>query len=356
VLASPHTATSVQVPLDAQLAAPGRHSGTPSATSTPSASVRSSSSPAPSGRAAPSHALPEGAVLPPPHSLGAFAATHTTEDQASLEQIFADEAVRRRARNAWVFSESERTNAQAHPVSERPLALPSPTDGFGTSGCGPSTLIGWHHTPQSALYYPPEGSRALSAAERALMPTGAAPETFARNTRFRAADADTGGTVGGGSMASPSTVPSTELSPASSLHLERGTTPGRIPEGVPQMGNLRGYSVVATPSPSPGMVGEPIMTWGEVAATPVLLDGGDREEGWGHGGKPFLGAERSRQDTAARQVSRTLACQRVQKRRHSGGHRGCGFICCASLEWVPALWLGVHVVVVAHLSRSHLVS
>ena len=107
--------------------------------------------------------------------------------------------------------------------------------------------------------------------------------------------------------ASPSTIPSTELSPSTVAAAEGSGASGETPSegGVPQIGGGRGYRAVATPSPSPGVFGAPIMTWGAVAATPVLLDRESPTPGAASddGGRPFLAAPPSRKEAAARQAS-----------------------------------------------------
>jgi protein DGCR14 len=305
------------VPLHAKLVEPPQTgSTTRSGTGLASASVRSSHSPAPSQQGS-AQALPAGAVMPPPFSVASFAAAHTTEDQASLEEIFTAEAARRRERLAWMYAESVRTEAQAKPAAER-LA------GAQGGAAAQPAQVAWHHTPKSALYIIPDQHLELSSAERALMPTGDAPATIARNTRFRSADKERGAGAAGGSVATPSTIPSTELSPTSSAAAEGSTRGGRA-GGEPQIGGGRGYTRLSTPSPSPGMAGTPIMTWGEVAGTPQQL-AGDTPASGAHGdeggGRAFIGAELSKAERVARSASRAMASQRlVQKRSVPHGHK-----------------------------------
>lgn len=45
-----------------------------------------------------------------------------------------------------------------------------------------------------------------------------------------------------------------------------------IKSQTPQIG---GWSFVKTPSPCPGGMESPFMTWGEIEGTPFRLDGGD---------------------------------------------------------------------------------
>lgn len=42
-----------------------------------------------------------------------------------------------------------------------------------------------------------------------------------------------------------------------------------------QTPNIGGWSFVKTPSPHPGVMDSPLMTWGEIEGTPFRLDGGD---------------------------------------------------------------------------------
>jgi hypothetical protein len=307
----------MQVPLNAK--PPSSEAIGTSVTGTPytNASVRSSRSAAASEPSR--NGLPEGAVLAPSYTVGEFAAQHTTEDQESIEEIFAAEASRRNARYAWVHSESRRTDSQTRPAAERNTEAAA-TDGFGTSGQKPGTLIGWHHVPKSHLYYMPEGSLDLSVAERALLPIGEAPATHPENTRFRS-EAEV--SAGSAADATPSTVPDTNaISPTVSSSGSRGVTEaGQTPGGevVAQIGGLRGYTKVATPMPSPGILGgAPMMTWGELGGTPMVLDNETPGPGGGlkeTGGKPFVGAKLSKQELAARKATRAMAGARTHQRQ-----------------------------------------
>lgn len=42
-----------------------------------------------------------------------------------------------------------------------------------------------------------------------------------------------------------------------------------------QTPKIGGWSFVKTPSPHPGAMDSPFMTWGEIEGTPFRLDGGD---------------------------------------------------------------------------------
>ena len=332
----------LQVPLHARIAeqieaeTTRRTGGTPAA----GASVRSSRSPAPPRRTSNANDLPDGAVLPPPQTVADFAAAHTTEDQASMEEIFASEAARRRERLQWMYQESARTNAQAAPDASRALEAPDVATGVAKGGSVRSAsnahqppLLQWRHTAKSHLYHAPETHLALSSAERALMPTGAPPATVAQNTRFRSDD-DNAATLGGAVGATPSTIPSTNLSPTSSSALP--DTDSAL--GEPQIGGaqFRGYNRLATPSPSPGMLGAPIMTWGEVAGTPQRLPGdtpavtAGANDGTaavdGASGRDFIGAELSQQERAARAASRQMAASKggVKKKALHGRSRYAG--------------------------------
>jgi protein DGCR14 len=307
----------MQVPLNAKLSSAEGVGTTPTGTPHTLGSVHSNHStaaPEPSTK----DDLPKGAILAPFHTVGEFAARHTSDDQQSIEEIFAADASRRKVRYAWAHSESRRTDVQTRPAVER-ITGAAVTDGFGTAGQKPSTLIGWHHVPKSHLFYTPEDSLELSAAEKSLMPIGEAPVTHARNTRFPSkVEEATGVSV----EATPSTIPDTiSASPTASSSGGRGMSEaGQTPRSakVAQIGGLRGYTSVATPTPSPAMLGvAPMMTWGELDGTPMVLDreipgAGNIED---MGGKPFVGAQLSKRELAARKATRNVAGARTHKRQ-----------------------------------------
>ena len=175
------------------------------------------------GRVAP--ALP-----PPPLSLDAFLSAHTSEDNAAFTALAAKDAARSRAMAA------RRTGG-----------------GGGGSGAGSTLFLGAGTGAALALPAPP----------------GAAPGPASRPPPPRAAATRLGGAASAAAGGSPGTS------------LAGSSTPGGWSSGSGAGGSLppggwppdRGGSVEPGARPD-SLLASPLVTWGELAATPVRLDGG----------------------------------------------------------------------------------
>lgn len=94
---------------------------------------------------------------------------------------------------------------------------------------------------------------------------------------------------------------------------------------VTQIGGSCGMGPVATPSPAGLGAAAPIMTWGEVAGTPMVLDEEDLFQGEGAGrvgvsSRGVLQGPRSVKETAAETARKELAQTRV--RGHTAWSQG----------------------------------
>ena len=277
----------------------------------------------------------------PKMSLDAFLAHFTGEDNASFEALQEAAVARKRARHAHHLE-----GKNAPPQLEGPHA----TDGYGTGGQAPGTLTLWRFEPKNALYYDTSErpALALTAAERAAMVAG--PPKGVRHAATRlapgfeeareaalaeaglgpagtaAAAAAAGG--GGGAAAVAAVVPGgrdpAELVAAGAAAAPHGAA-------APPRAYLR------TPSLAPGVGASPLVTWGDVAATPLrLLDGLGPEDGdlaalglaaagddpaGGGGGPQFRLPEVRRREAAA---NAALEKRKAAARRGSGGSSGGG--------------------------------
>lgn len=89
----------------------------------------------------------------------------------------------------------------------------------------------------------------------------------------------------------------------------------------------RGYGFVHTPAMDPGINVSPLMTWGRVAATPLLLSGGDEQGGEGkHAEQPsesrYLIPEPSAKELTAQRLQENVSKKlKLQKMRQSDGLR-----------------------------------
>ena len=239
-----------------------------------------------------------GHVEVPAMGLDAFLATHTSEDNASFGEIVGAENVRRREKAARLLQ------AAAGPAlltegRER-------TDGFGTSGQAPDTLTGWKYTPVNALMY--DGSNRdslpLSTKEVSDLVEGPPKAIAARNTRFRP--------VTRNGAASPSTSVDTDSMGGS---VTGSGLSGGHAKGA--RGGGKGYNILSTPSFDPGVDASPIVTWGDIQATPMRIEAEDLPPGGG-AGQFRMHAPREREAQGHRLANKASASLR-RRNQTAGG-------------------------------------
>ncbi|XP_007435524.1 splicing factor ESS-2 homolog [Python bivittatus] len=186
--------------------------------------------------------------------LDKFLAKHTSEDNASFEQIMEVAKEKEKVRHSWLY-EAEEAFAQRH---QEQLALPS-LEEQQALGSGKAGVETWEYKAKNSLmYYPPGVPDEDDVFKKPR-------EVVHRNTRF---------------LKDPfsQAVSKTQLQQAAALNAQYKQ--GKVgPDGkelIPQESpKVNGYGFVATPSPAPGVNDSPLMTWGEIESTPLRLEGSD---------------------------------------------------------------------------------
>ncbi|XP_068127665.1 splicing factor ESS-2 homolog [Hyperolius riggenbachi] len=186
-------------------------------------------------------------------SLDSFLAKHTSEDNASFEQIMEVAKDKEKARNAWLYEAEEEYKQRL----EDNLALPSAEmQAIESSKAGLDT---WEYkTHNSLMYYPPGVPDNDTIFKKPR-------EVVHRNTRFQKDPFS-------------QALSKTQLQQAAALNAQYKQ--GKVgPDGkelIPQESpKVNGFGFVGTPSPAPGVDESPLMTWGEVESTPFRLDGSE---------------------------------------------------------------------------------
>ncbi|XP_063000044.1 splicing factor ESS-2 homolog [Elgaria multicarinata webbii] len=231
---------------------PEVHPGDPSALNKPKLTVKTQEevgSIFPSGEAEEEEESKD--VLP---SLDSFLAKHTSEDNASFEQIMEAAEEKEKARHSWLY-EAEEEFAQRH---QEQLALPSAEEQQALTS-GKAGVETWEYKAKNSLmYYPPGVPDEEDVFKKPR-------EVVHRNTRF---------------LKDPfsQAVSKSQLQQAAALNAQYKQ--GKVgPDGkelIPQESpKVNGYGFVATPSPAPGVNDSPLMTWGEIESTPLRLEGSD---------------------------------------------------------------------------------
>ncbi|KAM4050142.1 splicing factor ESS-2 homolog [Anomaloglossus baeobatrachus] len=186
-------------------------------------------------------------------SLDNFLAKHTSEDNASFEQIMEVAKEKERAKNSWLYEAEEEYKQRL----QQNLALPSvEKQAIQDVKAGLDT---WEYKTHNSLMYYPEGVPDNDAIFKKPR------EVVHKNTRFQKDPFS-------------QTLSKTQLQQAAALNAQYKQ--GKVgPDGkelIPQESpKVNGFGFVATPSPAPGVDDSPLMTWGEVESTPFRLDGSE---------------------------------------------------------------------------------
>ncbi|XP_059839219.1 splicing factor ESS-2 homolog [Hypanus sabinus] len=185
-------------------------------------------------------------------TLDTYLGQSTSEDNASFNQIMELAEERNRAKHAWLY-EAEEKSEQGH---EEMLALPSP-DALAIEDRKPGVKT-WKYKAKNILMYYPEGVKDDELFKKPR-------EVIHKNTRFQ-------------SDPFSQTLSRSQLQQAAALNAQ--FKQGKVgPDGkelIPQESpKVNGYGFVRTPSPAPGVMDSPMMTWGEIEGTPLHLSGSE---------------------------------------------------------------------------------
>ncbi|XP_044131475.1 splicing factor ESS-2 homolog [Bufo gargarizans] len=182
-----------------------------------------------------------------------FLAKHTSEDNASFEQIMEVAKEKERAKNAWLYEAEEEYKQRL----QENLVLPSlEKQAIQNVKAGLDT---WEYKTHNSLMYYPEGVPDNDAIFKKPR------EVVHKNTRFQKDPFS-------------QALSKTQLQQAAALNAQYKQ--GKVgPDGkelIPQESpKVNGFGFVATPSTAPGVDDSPLMTWGEVESTPFRLDGSE---------------------------------------------------------------------------------
>ncbi|CAL8462491.1 g2024 [Coccomyxa elongata] len=208
-------------------------------------------------------------------SLDRFMARHTSEDNASFNEIVEASNKRRQLAKPWLFE-----NKNQVPLLTDAERL---NDGFGTTGQPHDRLLLWPYENKNTMYYDSSQQKAvaLTDAERARQVQGPPKQINRRGTRI---------------------ICTTERSDTPS------STDSPSPAAAQSAANE--YSVLATPTFTPGVEDSPFMTWGELEGTPLRLDAEDDIIVQpATGGPQFRVPEASSRDALARHLGQTAAAK-----------------------------------------------
>lgn len=192
----------------------------------------------------------------PKTGLDSYLSTHTSEDNASFEEMMVEAEKKRKLKFAWLYEAEERSKALAiERNQDAPLAI--------ENGEKPKQLDSWSYRNKNYIMYVPDGVELTPdeqidlAKKRQLV--------VHENTRLRMNpfnEQQNKETIN--ELAKTQSKANDGKIGVDGKEVVRNATP-----------RVNGFAFAATPSPRPGECESPLMTWGQIEGTPFRLDGGD---------------------------------------------------------------------------------
>lgn len=191
-------------------------------------------------------------------SLDNYLSTHTSEDNASFEEIMIEAENKRKLKYAWLYEAEEKSKAWLAVTG-----LLNNTPAIEQSSSRPKQVDSWAYKNKNYIMYIPDGVE-LTAEEKIDL-AKKKQIVMHENTRLN-------------------TNPFNEQQNKETINelakCQSKANDGKIGvDGKEIVKNatprINGFSFVATPSPRPGECESPLMTWGQIEGTPFRLDGND---------------------------------------------------------------------------------
>ncbi|XP_066261432.1 splicing factor ESS-2 homolog [Euwallacea similis] len=191
-------------------------------------------------------------------TLDQYLNSHTSQDNESFEEILDANEQRHREKYKYLYAVEESSDD----AKERMLALP-PIEQQAALPEKPFNFDTWGYKNKNVLMYNPEGVKLTLEQEMKILENKHV--IVHDNTRL-------------------SINPFNEIRSKEAIN-ELAKTQSKVLDGKigmdgkellkPETPKIGGFKLVRTPSPSPSILGSPLMTWGEIDGTPFRLDGSD---------------------------------------------------------------------------------
>ncbi|XP_053972931.1 splicing factor ESS-2 homolog [Hylaeus volcanicus] len=188
--------------------------------------------------------------------LDAYLSMHTSEDNASFEEMMVEAEKKLKLKYAWLYEAEEKSLALTNGKASDTLAIENGDEKL-------NRLDSWSYKNKNYIMYVPDGveltpdERIDLAKKRQLV--------VHENTRLRSNpfnEQQNKETIN--ELAKNQSKANDGKIGVDGKEIVRNPTP-----------RVNGFSFVATPSPRPGECESPLMTWGQIEGTPFRLDGGD---------------------------------------------------------------------------------
>lgn len=188
-----------------------------------------------------------------------YLSTHTSEDNASFEEMMVEAENNRKLKYAWLYEAEDKSKAWLaidEPITDHVLAI----EGSNTR---PKQVDSWTYKNKNYIMYIPDGVE-LTAEEKIEL-AKKKQTIMHENTRLR--------TNPFNEQQNKETIDELAKSQSRANDGKIGVDGKEIVRNATP--RVNGFSFVATPSPRPGECESPLMTWGQIEGTPFRLDGGD---------------------------------------------------------------------------------
>ncbi|KYN03536.1 Protein DGCR14 like protein [Cyphomyrmex costatus] len=186
-----------------------------------------------------------------------YLSTHTSEDNASFEEMMVEAENKRKLKYAWLYEAEEKSKAW--------LAIDGPVTNVPAieSNLRPKQVDSWAYKNKNYIMYIPDGVE-LTAKEKIEL-AKKKQTIMHENTRLR--------TNPFNEQQNKETIDELAKSQSKANDGKIGVDGKEVVRNATP--RVNGFSFVATPSPRPGECESPLMTWGQIEGTPFRLDGGD---------------------------------------------------------------------------------
>lgn len=191
--------------------------------------------------------------------LDEYLSTHTSEDNASFEEMMVEADNKHKLKYAWLYEAEEKSKAW--------LAIDKPASDAlaieGSSSSRPKQVDTWAYKNKNYIMYIPDGVE-LTAEEKIELAKNKQSVVF-ENTRLKINPFN--------EQQNKETINELAKSQSRANDGKIGVDGKEVVRNATP--RVNGFSFVATPSPRPGECESPLMTWGQIEGTPFRLDGGD---------------------------------------------------------------------------------
>jgi len=195
--------------------------------------------------------------------LDAYMLRHTSEDNASFEELVEEGEKKRRIKWWWLHeAEAKAASSSSDIALEWRKALEGGCSNLVNNDNRPNQIEMWPgYKARNDVMYVPEGVGEISESPRPSKPR----EIVHVNTRLETCPFDEG-----------KQAIATANAAAAALQAKAGKFDVDGKEvSLSETPQVNGFSFVSTPTPVPGAEESPFMTWGEIEGTPFRLDASD---------------------------------------------------------------------------------